>query len=208
MPLTDPDLWNLIRTWPLPYSDEMDDGVTPARRCRRFEDNLRRAGDWTEDAAEEITIAYRQFFYLKALTGETLTPPKWIDAAWHQHLAFPIDYSALEAGIGRKIVHQQQLNKEERKAGWNRGREIWKAEFDEDPPLKMWPPLQVWWRPWAALAVLIIGVPWSVLLVKSEMAGLPPGLLIPFIALFWLSCGCVAVLIYGSPRPDQMSRCG
>lgn len=136
MPLTDPDLWNLIRTWPLPYWDEMDHGVTPARRSNRFEDSLRKAGDWTENAAEEITIAYRRFLYLKALTGETFTPPSWIDVAWHQHLAFPTNYSALEARIGRKIIHRQRLTNEERTAGWDRGREIWRAEFDGDPPLK------------------------------------------------------------------------
>lgn len=83
MPLSDPKLWDVIRTWPLPYWDEMDHGVSPPRRSIRFEDSLRKAGDWTDLATEEITVAYRRFLYLKALTGETLTPPSWIDTAWH-----------------------------------------------------------------------------------------------------------------------------
>jgi hypothetical protein len=208
MPLTDPDLWNLIRTWPLPYWDEMDYGVTPARRSSRFEDSLRRAGNWTENAAEEITIAYRRFLYLKALTGETLTPPSWIDAAWHQHLAFPTNYSALEASIGRKIIHQQRLTKEERTAGWDRGREIWKAEFDGDPPLKMWPPLLAWWRPLAGFGVLIFAVATIALFLNSELTEMLPEWLAPLIGVYWLGCGFVAALFFGSPQPDQISHCG
>jgi hypothetical protein len=205
MPLSDPELWKLIETWPLPYWDEMDHGVNPPRRSGSFTDSLRNAGDWTELAADEITAAYRRFLYLKALTGETLTPPTWIDEAWHQHLCFPSNYMALQDCLGREILHRQSLTGRERNAAWDRGRDLWKAEFDEAPSPTIWPPRLAWWRPWAAGLVVITGL--TIALSWKGLAYLEPG---DEFALGLLFIGClVAVLVLlRGPSPDTVSRCG
>jgi hypothetical protein len=208
MPLTEPDLWNLIRTWPLPDWDETDYGVTPARRTIRFEDSLRKAGNWTDNAVEEITDAYRRFLYLKALTGETLTPPSWIDEAWHQHLAFPSNYAHLEARLGRKIHHRQRMAKQERTAGWDRGRELWKAEFDFEPPPKMWPPRLAWWRPRVGLCVMIFVVATSAWFLNSEWFQLLPVSLAILVPTYWGACYFTALFFFSGPQPDRISDWG
>lgn len=208
MPLTEPNLWTLINTWPLPYRDEMDYGLSPARRSIRFEDNLRTAGDWTIEASERITDAYRRFLYLKAISGETLTPPSWIDAAWHQHLAFATNYVALEEALGRRIVHRQRLTSEEREAGWDRGRELWEAEFDDAPPIRMWPPRRAWWRPWAAVGVMIFAAGSIVLFLNSHLVQSLPDWMAFIIPVYWLGCGLVSALLIGDVGPDKISRCG
>lgn len=81
MPLSNPDLWQKIANWPLPYRAERDTGVEPSRDCRCFEHNLRKQGDWTDESAVRITEIYRQFLYLKALSGRPVTPSECIDSA-------------------------------------------------------------------------------------------------------------------------------
>jgi hypothetical protein len=137
--LSEPDLWAIIRDWHLPYRRELDELSEPPRHCTRFEHNLRRIGDWTDDASKGITQAYRKFLYIKALSGGTLSPPTWIDAAWHFHLSFAKNYGELEAAIGRKIEHRQDLPRAEIHQAYERGRSLWEAEFDEEPPLDLWP---------------------------------------------------------------------
>jgi hypothetical protein len=205
MPLTDPELWKLIENWPLPYWDDMDHDASPPRRTRRFEDSLRKAGGWTDTAAEEITVAYRRFLYLKALTGETLTPPVWIDMAWHQHMCFPANYKALQTRLGREIVHRRSLTGKERNAAWDRGRDLWAAEFDGTPPRETWPPRLAWWRPWAA-GFLVFACLVLVLLWKG-FAPLDPddeGLL----GFLFIGCFVAVLVLLKSPSPNTVSRCG
>lgn len=142
MPLTDPDLWKVIETWPLPHRPDRDFEFSPPRRCSSFQHNLRKIGDWTDESSVAITAAYRRFLYLKAVTGQTITPPACIDRAWHLHLGFPKDYANLEAAIGARILHQEKLTEVERTEAFERGRQLWIAEFGEDPPARIWPTLQ------------------------------------------------------------------
>ncbi len=202
MPLTDPILWKLIEGWILPYWDEVDHGVSPPRRSRRFEDSLRKAGDWTDTASEEITFAYRRFLYLKALSGETLTPPAWIDTAWHHHLSFPTNYSALEARTGRKIAHNQRLTGKKRNAAWDRGRVLWAAEFDAEPPLHIWPPRPARWRLYAGIGVFVGG---TIVLFLPTAWG---GEISEWHSSAWLVSCLVAYFFIATPQPDIVSHCG
>lgn len=142
MPLTDPQLWQKIAKWPLPYRAERDELAEPPRDCTCFEHNLRKDGDWTDDSARLLTHAYRQFLYLKALTGASITPPKSIDSAWHLHQSFLRDYDAMTAHIGRPIPHLTHLTKAERWAAYDRGRSLYVTEFGADMAKTIWPTLE------------------------------------------------------------------
>lgn len=142
MPISDPALWLIVRDWSLPWRGDWDHGLGAfnGRKCERFEDNLAMACGWTDESAARVTAAYRRFVYLKALTGETLTPSDSIDRAWHLHLEFAPDYAALEQAVGRAIPHLRGLTPVESEAAYVRGRALWRREFDRDPDYDIWPP--------------------------------------------------------------------
>jgi hypothetical protein len=213
MPLTDPKLWELIRTWPLPFREEVDDLDPPKRTCTRFEHNLRKIGDWTDEATEKITAAYRRFLYLKALTGETLTPPTWVDQAWHLHMEFPEDYAALEVAVGRPIAHWQDLSAVERTKAFDRGRQLWISEFDEFPEKTIWPTLQSLRREMTGYAIFWVGgasflVFWLAGFGLAVLARVeaPSSIGIGFIVS--IAVACVGGFVIRNRAPKTISRCG
>lgn len=157
MPLTDPNLWNLIETWPLPHRIEMDWQAVPARDCQSFEHNLRKIGDWTDESSLRITEAYRRFLYLKALSGKTIKPPRWIDQAWHLHLSFLKNYREFEAAVGRRILHGIGMNRRERDEAYDFGRSLWCSEFDIPPKEDIWPTLRQLQRSRISAAIALLG---------------------------------------------------
>ena len=207
MPLSEPSLWAIIRKWPLPHRSERDERAEPPRLCTRFEHNLRKIGDWSDDASKSIAQAYRKFLYLKGVSGGTLTPPKWIDAAWHLHLSFPKDYASLEAAIGRQIVHSQDLSWEQIYQTYEHGRSLWDVEFDDEPPQDIWPSQKLLRknRVRGVVAVLSwIGLTGAI--VGMGIAGVSELLTIAFaVGVFVVM---VHYLIKDKEEPDTISRCG
>lgn len=207
MALSEPDLWAVIRDWPLPYRRERDEQSEPPRTCTRFEHNLRMIGDWTDEASKEITQAYRKFLYLKAHSGATLSPPKWIDTAWHLHLGFAKNYAALEAAIGRKIEHRQDLQREDIHQAYERGRLLWAAEFDEEPEQELWPARKLIMRDRKIFVLTVSGF-FALTAGVASLGFSGVGELFQ-IAMFvlWFS-----LLVYAGltekREPDTISRCG
>ena len=217
MPLTDPDLWKLIETWPLPYREERDDADPPKRLCTRFEHNLRKIGDWTDEATEEITAAYRRFLYLKAVSGETLTPPVWIDEAWHLHLGFLSDYAALEAAAGRLIPHRQDLSAVERTVAFDRGRKLWIEEFGEFPDNHIWPTSMSLRRDnllvalmFGGFGIAFVGVI-SIIAMAASFGELDVQVL-GYLGFSTMGLGVLMTLagwyLAGNVSPETISRCG
>jgi hypothetical protein len=139
MPVSDPILWDKVATWPLPHRRETDKDAEPPRTCASFEDCLRKKGDWTDESARRITEGYRRFLYLKALSGEPITPSQAIDMAWHLHLSFPADYAALCKALGRDVPHLTGLSPDEQAQAYDRGLALYAAEFDRAPHVDLWP---------------------------------------------------------------------
>jgi hypothetical protein len=139
MPISDPALWTVIRDHPLPFRQVQDNQSDPPRVCTSFADCLRMKGDWTDGAAARITAIYRQFLYLKALSGEPVTPSTCMDAAWHLHLEFKEDYAALCRAVGRDIPHLVDLSHVEQQRAHEVGRALYEAEFDTAPARDLWP---------------------------------------------------------------------
>jgi hypothetical protein len=206
--LSDPKLWKLIETWPLPFREEKDHASPPRRTCTRFEHNLRKIGDWTDEASVRITEAYRRYLYLKALNGGPITPPKCIDEAWHLHLEFPQNFTSLEELAGGSIPHVTDLSAIVRRNAYDEGRSLWLREFDTEPPIDIWPSrelIQANRRTgvWAALGISV---------VIFGIAALDTPIGFGFLATFVLVVGaCLVVfpLIRTSDlSPETISRCG
>lgn len=211
MPITDPALWTIIRDWPLPFKDERDSMFNPPRICVSFEHNLRKDGDWTDESARRITMIYRQFLYLKALSGETLTPSEAMDRAWHLHLSFPENYAALCAAVGRDIPHRTDLTRKECRAAYERGRAEFQREFGL-PDRDLWPSLTdaaAWRKALFVLAffgVFGIGMGICFLLFSSVSAWVA----VPIYLVWMLVCVLVgqAEEERRRTRPETLSSCG
>ena len=206
MPLTDPALWYAIRDWPLPYRADHDRDALPPRTCTCFADCLRMKGDWTDDSAERITTAYRRFLYLKALSGQPVTPSACIDEAWHLHMTHPDDYAALCRAIGRDIPHGTDLSYAELQRAYDRGHALYAAEFDKAPPRDLWPTGE------ALTEAEKLG------LVQMSVVGVSVFLgVIGFALKLWWVVVPLGVINYvllhyanrwGGTSPEKMARCG
>lgn len=144
----------------------MDWQAVPARDCQSFEHNLRMIGDWTDESSLRIAEAYRRFLYLKALSGKTIKPPRWIDQAWHLHLSFLKNYRELEAAVGRRILHGIGMNRRERDEAYDLGRNLWCSEFDVPPEEDIWPTRRQLRRGRIAAGVAVAGFVLVVLTVS------------------------------------------
>lgn len=200
----------MIEGWPLPHRDERDRRAEPSRTCTCFEHNLRKVGDWTDEASLRITAAYRKFLYLKAQSGETLTPPEWIDDAWHLHLEFPGDYSALETAVGRPLSHRRGLTRDESRQAYQRGWQLWSTEFDAEPPADLWPTLEHLRADRIGKAVAVLG--FCIWIAGLAVYSLDGPLDWPAIVFFFTTgylLGVWGFLIAGAQTsPQTMSHCG
>jgi hypothetical protein len=215
MPITEPVLWERIRSHPLPWREEMDRGVQPNRRCWSFEDNLRKDGDWTDASARRIVEEYRKFLYLKALDGGVLTPPMAIDAAWHLHLGFPAEYAAFcTEGLGRDLVHHEGLTRRQRLAAYRRLLELYDAQF-EFRPSDIWPDhggvllrltaMPVWRFPWLVIVWLPVAMLTYVVIgafAGWPMAGVTPLMFILAVLVIW------NLLFWIDHGPEKLASCG
>lgn len=206
MPLSNPDLWQKIADWPLPYRAERDKDAEPPRDCTCFEHNLRRKGDWTDVSAARITQIYRKFLYLKALSGQAVTPSGCIDEAWHLHLSHPENYAALCRLVGRDIPHQTQLSYVERQRAYDRGRALFTAEFDTEPDRDLWPSGAAMGDADKLFLMVLGGGIACMFLVAMGAAAKTWVVAIPIVAIAVV----VGVLTqrWGGTTPDQISRCG
>jgi hypothetical protein len=209
MPLSDPLLWDKIATWTLPHRRERDDFAEPPRTCGSFEDCLRKKGDWTDASASRITEMYRKFLYLKALSGKPVTPSEAIDMAWHLHLEFPADYSALCDAVGRDIPHRIVFYENELEEAYVRGRALYEAEFDAPPDRDLWPSGEDQTRAeiyrLVVMGAVLVGVV-SVLL-GSAVGGLAGLLLAGAIVAAAISVVFYLHARWGDASPSKMARC-
>jgi hypothetical protein len=211
VPLTDPQLWETISAWRLPYRKERDDEAQPKRTCASFQHNLRKRGDWTDESARRITEMYRKFLYLKALTGKPVTPSEAIDMAWHLHLEFPADYRALCDAVGRDIPHRVVFYENELEEAYVRGRALYEAEFDAPPDRDLWPSRedQTRFQTGRVVAIQLVFGGFYLAVVLGVWVGGFRG----FLLGAGIELAIVGVLAYLDPRlppvePSKIARCG
>lgn len=206
MPLSEPKLWAVIRDRPLPFRRVPDARADPPRVCASFADCVRRQGDWTDEAASRITAIYRQFLYLKAVSGQPITPSTCIDTAWHMHLEFREDYAALCREVGRDIPHLVDLSYVELQRAFDRGHMLFSAEFDAPPARDLWPSGQDqtnadWlWLMQMGGGLAIVLFTFEGVLTGAWLMAVP---VLAVLAVIKHFAGK-----WGGNRPEQMSRCG
>lgn len=133
MAISNPDLWQKIADWPLPGIPVFLEGT------KSFQDRLQDVGNWSAEDTASVVREYRRFLYIKAATGETLTPPKAVDTAWHLHIEQVSDWMAFQVATGRSVPHLTGLIWPDNKEAYLRAHEVYRMEFDETPPAPVWP---------------------------------------------------------------------
>jgi hypothetical protein len=205
MPISDPALWSVIRDHPLPCRGVQDNRSDPHRVCASFADCLRMKGDWTDEVAARITLMYRQFLYLKALSGQPVSPSACVDMAWHLHLEFKEDYAALCRAVGRGIPHIVDLSYGEQQRAHDRGHQLYQAEFDAVPARDLWPSGQDQTNAEWLWLMQLGGLPVMLLCMLGVVMGVWP-MAVPVLAILGVNIHFSKK--WGGVRPEQMSRCG
>lgn len=216
MALSQPDLWSAILNHVLPHRAQFDVTAEPPRNMTSFEDCLRREGDWTDTAANQITMEYRKFLYLKAVQGGVLTPSEVVDQAWHLHRCFPEAYRRFCAEVaGQDIPHQRGIPKAQADSSYARLLAAYVREFDQTPSVEIWPSLAMLRREEQSLRVMQVSllvattsVPLAALSV--HWFGSAHGWLLTGWFLI-LGAGVLAGLIgvaRSSASPATIARCG
>jgi hypothetical protein len=97
MSLTDPELWTLIQTWPLP-------GSVLHRWLRKEPQHLSYAQSLAEDYnlfrwnAEGVEVEYRRWLYLCATQGRRMQGSDWMENAERQHRKDTANWQGLMDG--------------------------------------------------------------------------------------------------------------
>lgn len=163
MPLSNPDLWQKIADWPLPFRAERDEEAKPPRDCICFEDNLRKQGDWTDASARALVEEYRRYLYLRSRHGDAFFLPPCLEqvAKLHQDIK-PEDMAKLEAALGTEIRRDAGLKLDAAIAAYQRLLKHYRAEFFEAPPALIWPsPRRLAIQPqtrWVEMAAFGLGI--------------------------------------------------
>jgi hypothetical protein len=87
-------------------------------------------------------LEYRRFLYLKAVDGGLLAPSKRVDQAWHLHLESgngAWDRFCREVLLGQQLEHRTGLSLGEAQSSYARTFDLYRREFDEEPPHDIWP---------------------------------------------------------------------
>jgi hypothetical protein len=124
MPLSNPVLWAAICDRVLPFRPERDGLADPPRECTRFEQNLAKAGHWTDESAARLVEEYRRFEYLAKLSVRPVVPPPLI--AQVGRLLAGMGHQAVAPALGGAMPY----------AGL---RTDYQREFGQMPPPDIWP---------------------------------------------------------------------
>ena len=133
-------LWQAIRNVPLP------DVVTPkdwfrSSKTETFQERLSSEHDLTEESARRLVEEYRRFLYLKAIDGGSLTPSERVDQAWHLHMETAGEGWAqfCDDVLKFRIDHRTGLSRKEAMASYSRLLQLYRREFNQEPPGDIWP---------------------------------------------------------------------
>lgn len=202
MAIGNPDLWQKIADWPLPMVPALLEGD------KSFQDRLQEVGNWSAEDTAAVLREYRRFLYIKAVTGETLTPPKAVDTAWHLHVEQVSDWTAFQAATGRSVPHLTGLIWPANKEAYLRAHEVYRQAFDETPPTTIWPEPErlgdLMARRRQALWVLVLSAVTLVLGVfqHADRMGwfFAAAFVLAFLGVIWFASARVG--------PEELANCG
>ena len=109
-----------------------------------FASKLARKQGWTTPFALRAITEYKKFVYLGMVADFSVTPPKVIDAVWHEHLLFSRAYREFCDGVlERHFDHHPELIPEREQtevfqAQYAATLALYRAEFNAVPPADIW----------------------------------------------------------------------
>ncbi|ADV67447.1 hypothetical protein [Deinococcus maricopensis] len=106
-------------------------------------DRLMREQAWTTERTRRVLNEYRRFLILAALSGESVTPSRTVDHAWHAHLEFTQDYwdRLCDRVIGERLHHHPGGTDEDARyrEQYLRTLDLYLRTFQAVPPRDLWP---------------------------------------------------------------------
>jgi uncharacterized membrane protein YgcG len=109
-----------------------------------FAGKVARKQGWTTPFALRAITEYKKFVYLGVVAEFRVTPPKVIDAVWHEHLLFTRPYRDFCRNVlGREFDHHPELLPERKQtdvfeAQYGATLALYRAEFNAAPPPDVW----------------------------------------------------------------------
>ena len=134
------ELFQAIWNAPLPDFVTRQGEFQPSK-TETFQQRLASKHDLTEESARRLVEEYRRFLYLKAIDGGPLTPSKRVDQAWHLHMeAAGMGWTQFCDDVLKfRIDHRTGLSKTKAMASYVRLFELYRREFNHEPPGDIWP---------------------------------------------------------------------
>jgi hypothetical protein len=129
-----PSLWEKITT-----TFSGDNPFTKA-----FADKIARKHHWNENFALQCVYEYKKFIYLGTVATFHVTPSKYIDIVWHEHILFTKAYQEFcETILEQDFHHFPELYPMEEQTGVFNAQyletiTLYETEFGVLPPLKIW----------------------------------------------------------------------
>ncbi|MFZ0408493.1 MAG: TIGR04222 domain-containing membrane protein [Cyanobium sp.] len=113
-----------------------------------FNDHLMRSNGWSHDFAVRAIAEYRKFIFLAMVADHQVTPSDQVDQVWHLHLLFSDAYwnDFCPRVLGRPLHHEPTRGGA---AEQQRFQHLYRATLTSyrqhfgDPPLDLWPPVEV-----------------------------------------------------------------
>ena len=120
---------------------------------KAFASKLARKLRWKTGFALRAIEEYKKFVYLGMVSDFSVTPPKVIDQVWHEHLLFSRAYREFCRDVlGREFDHNPELVPMDEQtlvfqAQYTATLDLYRAEFDTDPPADFWGTPKFWSKP-------------------------------------------------------------
>ena len=117
---------------------------TTSASTHAFAAKLARKQGWTTPFALRAIAEYKKFVYLGMVADFSVTPPKVIDAVWHEHLLFSRAYREFcDDVLGRQFDHNPELipdreQTEVFESQYASTLAFYRAEFNAAPPADIW----------------------------------------------------------------------
>lgn len=117
----------------------------------KFSDKLAREQMWSKPYTLRVLEEYKRFMFLAGM-GINVTPSLEVDEAWHMHILYTRDYAEFCTVVLGRFIHHGPTRggrkEEEKFTDWyGHTKERYEYWFGQKPPLDIWPPNHVRFRP-------------------------------------------------------------
>jgi hypothetical protein len=135
MPVSQPELLDQLTAF----------SIGSAAAALPFNARLARENAWSPSYAAQAVDEYKRFLYLMLVSNEPLTPSDAIDQVWHLHLCYSHSYwIEFCRDLAHRDLHhwptEGGAKARQRFIGqYQRTLTLYQQEFDQPPPLTLWP---------------------------------------------------------------------